>query len=108
MADIKELIPEFFYLPEFLVNRNNFDLGQKQSGELLCDIVLPPWSKGDPQEFVRLHREVSQGFCTALAAVLVGRLAQTVWCVISVGSGYACRHDYKAFLTEVRMLLYLV
>lgn len=27
MADVKELIPEFFYLPEFLVNENRFDLG---------------------------------------------------------------------------------
>jgi len=27
MADVKELVPEFFYLPEFLVNSNNFDLG---------------------------------------------------------------------------------
>lgn len=27
MADVKELIPEFFYLPEFLCNSNNFDLG---------------------------------------------------------------------------------
>ena len=27
MADVKELIPEFFYLPEFLNNSNNFDLG---------------------------------------------------------------------------------
>lgn len=31
MADVKELIPEFFYLPEFLLNSNNFDLGQYQS-----------------------------------------------------------------------------
>lgn len=30
MADVKELIPEFFYLPEFLLNANNFDLGQYQ------------------------------------------------------------------------------
>lgn len=28
MADVKELIPEFFYLPEFLVNSNHFDLGR--------------------------------------------------------------------------------
>ena len=28
MADVKELIPEFFYLPDFLLNSNNFDLGQ--------------------------------------------------------------------------------
>ena len=27
MADVKELIPEFFYLPDFLVNGNKFDLG---------------------------------------------------------------------------------
>lgn len=27
MADVKELIPEFFYLPEFLVNANQFDFG---------------------------------------------------------------------------------
>ena len=27
MADVKELIPEFFYLPEFMLNSNNFDLG---------------------------------------------------------------------------------
>uniref|UniRef100_A0A3P9J0T7 WD repeat and FYVE domain containing 3 n=1 Tax=Oryzias latipes TaxID=8090 RepID=A0A3P9J0T7_ORYLA len=31
MADVKELIPEFFYLPEFLLNSNNFDLGQCQA-----------------------------------------------------------------------------
>lgn len=31
MADVKELIPEFFYLPEFLLNSNNFDLGSKRS-----------------------------------------------------------------------------
>ena len=28
MADVKELIPEFFYLPEFFVNFNRFDLGK--------------------------------------------------------------------------------
>lgn len=26
-ADVKELIPEFFYLPEFLMNSNRLDLG---------------------------------------------------------------------------------
>ncbi|XP_063865461.1 WD repeat and FYVE domain-containing protein 3-like isoform X1 [Scylla paramamosain] len=56
MADVKELIPEFFYLPEFLVNSNKFDLGCKQSGKQLDDVVLPPWAKGDAREFIRLHR----------------------------------------------------
>ncbi|KAL1139731.1 hypothetical protein AAG570_006709 [Ranatra chinensis] len=57
MADVKELIPEFFYLPEFLVNANNFDLGCKQNGVQLGDVVLPPWAKSDPREFIRVHRE---------------------------------------------------
>lgn len=58
MADVKELIPEFFYLPEMFVNANNFDLGVKQNGIALDDVVLPAWAKGDPREFIRVHREV--------------------------------------------------
>ena len=58
MADVKELIPEFFYLPEFLANQNKFDFGSKQNGEVLGDVVLPPWAKNDPREFIRLHRKV--------------------------------------------------
>lgn len=30
--------------------------GSKQSGVALGDIVLPPWARGDPREFIRLHR----------------------------------------------------
>ena len=35
-GDVKELIPEFFYLPEFLRNTNRFDFGVKQNGEVRC------------------------------------------------------------------------
>ena len=28
MTDVRELVPEFFYLPEFLSNSNHFNLGQ--------------------------------------------------------------------------------
>ncbi|KAL8607353.1 hypothetical protein ACOMHN_039503 [Nucella lapillus] len=57
MADVKELIPEFFYLPDFLLNINNFDLGCKQNGVQLDDVILPPWAKGDAREFIRIHRQ---------------------------------------------------
>ena len=30
MADVKELIPEFFYLPDFLSNKNDFELGARR------------------------------------------------------------------------------
>ncbi|XP_064419150.1 WD repeat- and FYVE domain-containing protein 4 [Latimeria chalumnae] len=57
MSDVRELIPEFFYLPEFLINYNNFEFGCMQDGTTMGDVVLPPWAKGDPYEFIRLHRE---------------------------------------------------
>lgn len=58
MTDVRELIPEFFYLPEFLVNSNNYDFGQRQSGAQSIDTVeLPPWAKGDPKIFIAKHRE---------------------------------------------------
>ncbi|MCO5567993.1 hypothetical protein L7F22_021689 [Adiantum nelumboides] len=38
-ADVKELIPEFFYLPEILENRFNLDFGFKQSGEKMPEDI---------------------------------------------------------------------
>ena len=44
-ADVKELIPEFYCLPEFLENSNGFDLGVRQDGASVGDVELPPWAK---------------------------------------------------------------
>ncbi|KAJ8612061.1 hypothetical protein MRB53_037612 [Persea americana] len=58
MTDVRELIPEFFYLPEFLLNGNNFDFGSKETtGEKIHDVVLPPWAHNDPAVFISKHRE---------------------------------------------------
>ncbi|UJR10639.1 hypothetical protein I4U23_014834 [Adineta vaga] len=55
--EVKELIPEFFYLPEFLINSNKFDLGKLQiSNHVLNDVQLPPWAHKSSEEFIRLHR----------------------------------------------------
>eukprot|EP00850_Spirogloea_muscicola_P018850 SM000177S03183 [mRNA] locus=s177:89339:105711:+ [translate_table: standard] len=56
-ADVKELTPEFFYLPTFLTNSFNLDLGSRQSGERVLDVALPSWAHGSPEEFIRKHRE---------------------------------------------------
>ncbi|KAI4307513.1 hypothetical protein L6164_030691 [Bauhinia variegata] len=56
-SDVKELIPEFFYIPEFLTNLNSYHLGVKQDGEPIGDVCLPPWAKGSPEEFIRRNRE---------------------------------------------------
>lgn len=31
-----------------------------EDGTALGDVELPPWAKGDPQEFIRVHRDVSE------------------------------------------------
>lgn len=56
-SDVKELIPEFFYMPEFLINSNSYHFGVKQDGERIADICLPPWAKGCAEEFVSKNRE---------------------------------------------------
>ena len=58
LQDVRELIPEFYYLPDFLVNSNMFDFGATQHGKAVHDVTLPPWAKGDPKRFIRLHRQV--------------------------------------------------
>ena len=55
-SDVRELIPEFFSCPDFLVNKNHIDLGTKQNGTKVDHVVLPPWANGSPEEFIRLHR----------------------------------------------------
>lgn len=58
LSDVRELIPEFFYLPEFLVNTNKYDFGLRQNMTQSIDSVeLPPWAKGDPKIFITKHRE---------------------------------------------------
>eukprot|EP00761_Pharyngomonas_kirbyi_P004206 gb/GECH01004210.1/.p1 GENE.gb/GECH01004210.1/~~gb/GECH01004210.1/.p1 ORF type:complete len:1518 (+),score=360.33 gb/GECH01004210.1/:1-4554(+) len=57
MSDVKELIPEFYYLPEFLENSNRLSMGVKQTGQAVDDVVLPPWAHGDPHIFIRKHRQ---------------------------------------------------
>ncbi|UYV62662.1 LRBA [Cordylochernes scorpioides] len=54
-SDVKELVPELFYLPEMLVNRNAYRLGCREDGSVVSDVELPPWA-GSPEEFVRINR----------------------------------------------------
>eukprot|EP00026_Physarum_polycephalum_P001800 Phypoly_transcript_01803.p1 GENE.Phypoly_transcript_01803~~Phypoly_transcript_01803.p1 ORF type:complete len:984 (+),score=105.94 Phypoly_transcript_01803:185-3136(+) len=56
-TDVKELIPEFFQ-PEksdFLLNTEGLDLGPKQNGVRLGDVVLPPWAT-DTKDCIRQLR----------------------------------------------------
>ncbi|CAJ1052503.1 lipopolysaccharide-responsive and beige-like anchor protein isoform X4 [Xyrichtys novacula] len=54
-SDVKELIPEFYYLPEMFVNANSYNLGVMEDGTMVSNVELPPWAKS-PEEFVRINR----------------------------------------------------
>lgn len=57
-TDVRELIPEFFCMPEFLTNINGYNFGHRQSnGVKVNHVTLPPWAKGDPKIFIAKHRE---------------------------------------------------
>lgn len=54
-TDTRELIPEFYFQPEFLINMNNFDLGTRKNGKL-NHVGLPPWAF-TPLEYIYLNRK---------------------------------------------------
>ena len=61
--DVRELIPEFYLIPEILLNKNNLNLDQGKSGadnkkSKVNDVELPPWSKNNACVLVAEMRRV--------------------------------------------------
>ena len=66
-AEVKELTPEWYCNPSFLRNSNDFKLGTSQEGEVLGDVLLPPWAKGSPEKFVEVLRAALESdLCTEM------------------------------------------
>jgi len=58
-TDVKELIPEFYNLDtkrDFVLNTKNLDLGVRQDGSEVDDLILPKWARTASQ-FVSKMRE---------------------------------------------------
>jgi WD40 repeat protein len=53
-GDLRELCPEFFYLPEMFVNRNNLDLKikTKKNKDKTNDVTLPNWANNNNYIFI--------------------------------------------------------
>ncbi|KAL1006960.1 hypothetical protein UPYG_G00079710 [Umbra pygmaea] len=52
-TDFKELIPDFYGNdPSFLLNCQNLDLGKRQDGSSVQDVILPPWGE-DASDFLQ-------------------------------------------------------
>ena len=53
---MRELIPEFFYLPEMFININNLNLGHLENGQEVNDVVTP--CNNNPYDFIMIMRSV--------------------------------------------------
>ena len=56
-TDYKELIPEFYFLHEFLTNKQEFNYSVRQNGEGIDNVVLPLWSQSNPRLFITIMRQ---------------------------------------------------
>ena len=52
-TDVRELIPEFYYLPEMFININNINFGDVPD---IHGITLPKWSHNNPYKFTIKNR----------------------------------------------------
>ncbi|XP_063360507.1 lysosomal-trafficking regulator [Cydia amplana] len=55
-TDVKELIPELYYLPELFHNDEGLNLGVRQCGACVDDVELPAWA-ADARLFTLVHRQ---------------------------------------------------
>ena len=53
-GDVRELIPEFFYLPEMFRNINNLNMGKLDNGEQVGDVLTP--CSDNPYDFIMTMR----------------------------------------------------
>jgi hypothetical protein len=55
-GDVRELTPEFYYLPEFFLNLNDLNLGirtdHNMNKQVVNHVELPKWSDNNPYEFI--------------------------------------------------------
>ena len=63
--DVKELIPELFFLPESLLNLNEFDFGKTQNSAKVHDLLLPLWCRQEPRFFCNFMRKSAESVNTS-------------------------------------------
>ena len=62
-SDVRELVPEFFYLPEIFYNLNKLNLGniknrKNKTETQVNDVKMPEWANNDAYIFVSKHRKL--------------------------------------------------
>jgi len=63
-TDLKELIPQFFFVPSMLRNINNIPLEIRTDGTNITNVLLPQWAP-TPEKFVWIMREFLESTCVS-------------------------------------------
>ena len=53
-GDVRELIPEFYSIPEIYLNINNFNMGIRRNKEKVNNVKCPAWSGDNPYKFLTI------------------------------------------------------
>jgi len=61
--DVRELIPEFYFLPEMFKNNNNINLAQDAidingNNISINDVIMPSWCNNNPIDFIIKQRQI--------------------------------------------------
>jgi len=97
-TDVKELTPEFYSDPSFLVNFNGFDLGICASGEAVDDVILPPWANGSPEKFVKVMRDALE---SNICSKMLPSWIDLIFGISSRGSEARTAHNIFYHLTYI-------
>jgi hypothetical protein len=54
---VRELIPEFFYLPEMFLNQSKHDFGMMQNKKRVNNVEMPQWARDNPYLYVAKLRK---------------------------------------------------
>lgn len=57
LTDVRELIPDFYCLPEMFINQQKHDFGIMQNNVRVHNVQVPNWAKQNPYCFVALYRK---------------------------------------------------
>jgi len=96
LSEVKELTPEWFCMPDFLVNKHGFNLGRTQDGRPVGDVELPPWAKGDAGRFIRIHRAALE---SPYVSMHINRWIDLIFGCAQQGPEAVKRHNVYFYLT---------
>ena len=65
ISDVREMIPEFYFLPEILINQDNLDFGTTQLGIRVDGVDLPPWANNAYDFVYYMRKALEHDFVSA-------------------------------------------